>query len=417
MNKKRIRIFIVVALIIVLFTTVALIAVRTSIKNTEVPDEYVFGEWGIVYEEENISEDDEKSIDLEIQSNVIKNLIQNDWNISDVSLGERESTYRNFDVYFDEGIEAKTIAGKVFNIVFTKKYTKNIANGLNTSSTKNEVVRKLGNPEFELEKRDIDIDEEFDIDPYLIGYKSEYFYIFFSNWDVSIYPVMGEYDKEKLSEAFKSLSENKDIAIFAKNITEVWNDFDYYNTTNEHIDIKHTLRGFRVRWGFNNENGITLYKNTPKEVFSLCNQTDEVKNIVIDETDINSVFEEENERYMNSHPYYMSGEPLGSEIIEGGSSSKEFSLCFFTNERGDINRVVIYSIKGNYPNREIQNENIYKLIWENDSTFFYSVKNNGIYKFNCITGTKNIIIEGNREYNIQKIEDGYLFFDNFKIRI
>ena len=38
-----------------------------------------------------------------------------------------------YDIYFDEGYEVRTIQGRVFNIVFTKKYNKPVIEGFKLS--------------------------------------------------------------------------------------------------------------------------------------------------------------------------------------------------------------------------------------------------------------------------------------------
>ena len=57
-----------------------------------------------------------------IHSNEINKFIENDWRAASFELGTLESRFDDYDIYFDEGIEIKTLGGKVYNIVFTKNY-------------------------------------------------------------------------------------------------------------------------------------------------------------------------------------------------------------------------------------------------------------------------------------------------------
>jgi len=131
---------------------------------------------------------------------------------------------------------------------------------------------------------------------------------------------------------------------------------------------------------------------------------------------MNSVFENEKERYFNSSymPDLLSGE---LEILREGYISEKFHIDFrYTNE-GELNNVIIKSIPKEYPDREIKNKKIYSCIWSNDETLFYSVTNEGLYKYNAMTGEVITVMNEDRTYDIEKIEDGYLFFDDAKIKI
>lgn len=112
--------------------------------------------------------------------------------------------------------------------------------------------------------------------------------------------------------------------------------------------------------------------------------------------------------------YFDEGE---TEIIGEGYISKQFYVGFYYNDEGDIKNTIIKSYNNNYPNREIKNKKINSCIWYNDEILFYSISNEGIYKYNCTTGETTTITEENREYNIKKIEDGYLYFDDAKVKI
>ena len=114
-----------------------------------------------------------KPIEITLTSSQLNQIISNNWSTNGLNLGTLESTYRNYDVYFDEGYQIRKVDGKVFNIVFTSKYIENVVSNLKVSSTKDEIKKVLGEPQFE--------------NGDLIGYKGNNVYVFFSRTQISIY--------------------------------------------------------------------------------------------------------------------------------------------------------------------------------------------------------------------------------------
>ena len=114
-----------------------------------------------------------------IQSLQLQQLIESDWKENQVSWGTKESTCNGYNIYFDEGIEYKVVGRNVFNVIFTSKYNGQIAGGLNTNSTIEEVKSALGEPTF---SNGTD----------LYGYRGENNYLFFDflNNQISVYPIV-----------------------------------------------------------------------------------------------------------------------------------------------------------------------------------------------------------------------------------
>ena len=63
-------------------------------------------------------------IKVNTTSDELNKIINNKWETNNLDLGTKETTYRKYDIYFDEGFEIRRIDGKVFNIVFRKKCNK-----------------------------------------------------------------------------------------------------------------------------------------------------------------------------------------------------------------------------------------------------------------------------------------------------
>ena len=106
-----------------------------------------------------------ESIKVDVTSEELKNIINNNWKTDNLVFGTIETTYKNYDIYFDEGIQIRKVNGKVFNIVFTNNYKNNVIDTINTKSSNEEIEKILGKPQFKTGK--------------LVGYKCENMYVFF----------------------------------------------------------------------------------------------------------------------------------------------------------------------------------------------------------------------------------------------
>ena len=115
-------------------------------------------------------------------------------------LGKRDAYFNRYDVYFDQGISVKYSeittyypesigyytepVGNIENILLNEKYDGEILNGISMKSTRDEIVRLLGTPQF--------TDDSLN----LFGYKADDFYLFCVGEnqidEISIYPVFAE---------------------------------------------------------------------------------------------------------------------------------------------------------------------------------------------------------------------------------
>ena len=95
-----------------------------------------------------INYEQDKNTNIEINSTILQQLIENDWKKDGINFGTRESTFNKYDIYFDEGIEVRTISQKVYNIIFTSKYTNPVINGIIPGTDFEQIVSKLGEPTY-----------------------------------------------------------------------------------------------------------------------------------------------------------------------------------------------------------------------------------------------------------------------------
>ena len=56
-------------------------------------------------------------------------------------------------------------------------------------------------------------------------------------------------------------------------------------------------------------------------------------------------------------------------------------------------------------------------IWKDDFNFIYSIKNEGIYSYDCQTRKIKKLITGNEDFEIQSIENNKLKYDDKEIDI
>ena len=165
---------------------------------------------------------------MDITSQELEQLIENNWQLNKIDLGTKESFYRNYDIYFDEGIQIRKVNGKVFNIIFTDKYQNTIVNNLNANSTIDEIKNSLGKPQFE--------------NGNLIGYKGDKLYVFFCDNQVSVYRIE-EYETEKIAEIIENKSsENSNEKVFVDEIRNIWKDYDIYIYDENYVKLQYTLK-------------------------------------------------------------------------------------------------------------------------------------------------------------------------------
>ena len=189
----------------------------------------------------------EEIASLDVTSPELNQLIENNWTPENVEFGTRESLYRNYDIYFDEGIQVRKVAGKVFNIVFTDKYQGTIVNNLNATSTIEEIKQSLGKPQFE--------------NGNLIGYKGDKIYIFFCDNQVSVYRVE-QYETEDIAKVIENKSlNNENEKVFVDEIRKTWKDYDIYEFDDNNVKLQYTLKGLCIKYDSTTKKGVIVYNN------------------------------------------------------------------------------------------------------------------------------------------------------------
>lgn len=343
---------------------------------------------------------DIKEIKYTINSNELKQIIEHNWNVNDSTLGSKESVFRNYNIYFDEGISVRKINGKIFNIVFNQNYKQEIINGITTSSNKQEIIEKLGSPQFEQNE--------------IIGYKTENAYIFFYKNEVSVYKNEKNTNTLEFAKLVENYETEKDLIKFTTELKNVWPDYDLYTYDNNYVVLQYSLKGISIRYNYKNDNGIYMYTNFKGNITStitydqIINGQSELPNEVYIKNE-NLVFTAEKERIANQQEIKYD---LASVIQ---NYSKQFIIDINTMQNS-VYEISFISKDKTAPNRELR-EYINFGVWLDDENFIYSIAQKGIYKYNVKTNTYTTLTEGKQDFKINKLQNRKLEYDNTTLEI
>ena len=345
-----------------------------------------------------------ENIELEATSTELQQIIKNNWKANNLNIGTKESTYRNYDIYFDEGIEVRKVNGKVYNIVFTVKYQDTIINSIKTTSTQDEIEKVLGKPQFEKDG--------------LIGYKSEDLYVFFYDNQVSIYRNE-EYDSTKFIEIVEKYKNSTDTKSFIKEIKDLWQDYDLYQYDKDFVKIRYALKGVYIKYDYTTKKGIIFYSNYIGKIINNKNLQELAKTdgsmptgMYIENEDL--VFLVEQERVNTLDDTTNNNNYATSAVLNTSSEFKTYNSKIDSD--GNLYDIRFISINNKYPNSELK-EVINKGMWLDNYNFVYSVEGKGIYIYNAEKREYKTVVTGNEKYNLNGFKDNKLYYDSNSIEI
>lgn len=390
--------------------TIAIICDKDSktIKNKLINGENnYFAKHDSYIEMKNIESTKETKFD--IQSTVLKKVIEGNWKDIQEEFGSKESTFDNYNIYFDEGVEVRTIDNKIFNIIFTQNYKDDIVNNIKTSTSKENIIKILGEPTFS--------NEQFG----LIGYKGQDIYIFYnSKKEISVYRVEKNYDSTKFAQIVDNYLENKDAEALVKNIKDEYVDFDKYENNSQGIVLQYTLKGIQINFKKGTKKGIQIYKNYTGVIYKDANlesiiQSDELPyNIFVNNKDL--VSESEVERLDGISNIILNAQlQRSNESKETIQSNKFYTVKSETDDH--TYKISFVSINSEEANSQLR-ESVDYYLWIDDYNFIYSVKNKGIYLYNLKQRKYVEIIKGkNEEFKIIEYKDNILKYDDKSIKL
>lgn len=354
------------------------------------------------YQSENYKEDNITNI--QIQSNELNTIINNNWKTTKLNLGTMDSICDNYNIYFDEGYKIREVNAQVFNIIFTKQYTKNVFENIKTGMEKEDIIKVLGEPTYEYLQNDI------------IGYKSNLIYTFFHDGEISIYRVEDNYDTTEFASLVTEYNNTNDYNTFISKLTDLWPDYDVFERNSSYVNLKYSLKGIEITLNTIGNNGITIYNNYEGKIAEDASIED-IKNgkslpkNIFTELDKNMIFLSEQTRVKTDD-----ARRNPSNYDENLNNSK-YILIYSKSENGGYNKIRFYSKDKNFIDSELKEQyinGIYKL--DNDS-YMFNIEGKGIYKYIPQNAELQIIIEGNSQFKVNKVENNIIYYDNSQINI
>ncbi len=315
------------------------------------------------------------TIDLNVNSEILRKLIDSKWTTSNVNLGTPESTFYKYQVYFDEGYEIRTIQGKVYNIVFTDKYKDYVVADYKVGDSLEKIEAALGTSYKDL---------------VIIGYKTDKFYVFFENDEISIYPN-NQYDYTEFEKLVEEYNEKQNINDFMDKLTDIWSDYTSYKYDTNFVEIEYVLKGVKISFSSYEKEGIQIYENYKG-------------NLRVEKRDYKDVYYKLNKSLLIDAEVNRMLKTRGFDDTLYERYPLLYSKKFFiTNdlEEGFYKNVKIISLDENFPNNELDDTiEIYKYIWADDSHLVYSIMGQGIYLYNAETRVTEELMLGDDRFEI-----------------
>ena len=345
-------------------------------------------------------------IDLIVNSDEIKDTIKNNWNYEEKNYGSKDSEFNKYNLFWNEGISVRKIQKQVYNIVFDQKYTGSVVGNISVDFDFDKIIEKLGEPSFG------------DKTSNCIGYKTKELYVFFTKNmgnenEISIYQ-----NKENNNEEFEKILENyikgeSDIKDFMNKLTDLWPNYASYEYSDSYLKICYPDKGIKIEYGEDTENGICIYENYKKSNYiqKLLDSGD-----VISKLDESLFYELEKARIQEDWNIKYEANNMFSFTENVPYESSIYKFAYKQNLNKEIIKILFISKDENYPNKELK-ENVNEGFFATDEWFVYSIKQKGIYLYNVITNEKQIVLEGNENFELKKYENGLLYFDEESISL
>lgn len=192
----------------------------------------------------------EASRNIVIQSEELKNLIANQWKRNKLKIEITKNKIGDYEIFEEQGLQIRTIYKKVFNIIFTSDYNKEVVNNIKTGTDLKEIIRILGTPTFGEENLG------------LIGYKGEKIYVFFTESKISVYRVEDQYEKlDEFIILIEKFEREKNVKEFVNGITDIWPDYDQYDWDKNYVHLQYTLKGIKIEFNISSNQGIIYSSN------------------------------------------------------------------------------------------------------------------------------------------------------------
>ena len=353
-----------------------------------------------------LKQEEEKITPMQITSTYLQNLIEQEWKRKNVYFGTRETIYKNYWYYFDEGMEIRAVAANVYNIVFRKNYKGEIIQGITTNMTQDQVISRLGKPTFGEEGST------------LIGYKGEDIYLFITDSGISVYPNL-DYETEEFIQVIRNITDDMTAEDLLNKVTSVWNDYDKYEyNTADYICLRYSLKGVQIQFNMENNHGIVFYNNYTGEYGEgltkqdLQEDSSKIPNRFYFENE-NLVYQAELERYDEDNLIHS---PEGYSGLKTQATENFYATI---EKQGEIQKNLrVISKTRQYADSDVElDTQILSFLWIDQDTLAFSIKDKGIYLYHANNYTKENLLLTKQDCQITKYEDGKLYYNDTSISI
>lgn len=333
-----------------------------------------------------------KEIDFNVTSE-LQTLIDNKWSTQNINFGQKTSTFRNYDIYFDNGYRVRNINGSLFNIVFTNKFEKAVIADIKVGDSFETIKEKLGDSYIENNG--------------ILEYMGKDLYVCFTTNEISVYPRIS-YNYTMFERLIEQYNEDRNFNSFMNQLTNIWPDYSLYQYDTTYCEIWYPLKGIKI---FNSEgrmDGIQVYgeytgsfKEERKNYYQVYYKTNE-----------SLLITQELNRKMEK------SEQINS--TNGDYTSSKYVMIANFNEDIKAHNIAFYSIDGTNADSEL-NKSIYasQTYWCDDENFIYSIANQGIYIYNATTKNTKELVTGQEKFNITNFDyvNKILTYDGKDVKI
>ena len=332
--------------------------------------------------------------------------IQNDWS-SSTEFGTREAIFQNYYIYFEEGVQTRTIDGKIYHMIFTPKYQNTVINDLAVGANQQEIVDKLGEPTFQNQEKTI------------LGYKTKEAYVFFEKDEISIYQNNQETKMDSFFELVDAFLEEKySFKEFMNQLTDLWPDYEEYTYDEQTVFLSYPNKGMDIKINYDDIDGIVLYNNVgigQQKLNQYLEHTEFVAQLQVD-----NVYQAEQRRYQKQIQWKEKCTQYREKYEKEDTKNRGEIYDYYMKMSQNQSIISVYFIAQNpdFVNCEL-NENVDTYVWLNEYCFAYSVKGKGIYYYDLKNQAKGVITAGdeNHNYKIKSYENGILYYDASSIGV
>ena len=232
--------------------------IRIKVKYNKSSDTYSYSINGISGYFSEVNSEAYKDLDdlpkLKIQQMAIKDELLSKLNsnnmkvIDELGAGNAISKEDNYSVFLNNTVKTRNFNGRTRNIIFCNGYPEEIFDGIKVGTPLNAIKQEY--PDFSFQGKNY------------VGYKTDDFYVFFYEDEISIYPY-SDRENNKLVNFIEDYYESKDIAEFEKNVRTNFMNYDNYefNEDEKRLKIDYPANGVMINIVNDDTTGIVFYNN------------------------------------------------------------------------------------------------------------------------------------------------------------